>query len=206
MVEKYILMNQKFMKDKVRLWNDRKDIEIKCSEDKIINITGMIGSGKSTEANKYRNNDHYIVISLDCFYRGQDKDNLNEETKIINKILQKKLPNKDKEEYFKEYYYEILKYINSVNKPVIWVLEGQHIYRYLNLKDIKGTVIVKRTCLFHCWKRSITRHIKKKKIKLKNNEITKKQYYNDIWDLIKKRTKQLKYYQDFNKFLYEMTN
>ncbi len=194
------------MKDKIKLWIDKKDIEIKCTEDKIINITGMIGAGKSTEANKYRNNNNYIVISLDCLYRGQDKGNLNEETKIINKILQKKLPNKDKEEYFKEYYYEIIKYINSVNKPVIWVLEGQHIYRYLSLKDIKGIVIVKRTCLINCWIRSIMRHIKKKKIKLKNNEITKRQYRNDIWNLIKKRTKQVKYYQDLNKFLYEISD
>lgn len=91
------------MKDKIRLWIDKKDIEIKCTEDKIINITGMIGAGKSTEANKYRNNNNYIVISLDCLYRGQDKGNLNEETMIINKILQEELPNKDKEEYFKEY-------------------------------------------------------------------------------------------------------
>lgn len=194
------------MKDKIKLWIDKKDIEIKCTEDKIINITGMIGAGKSTEANKYRNNNNYIVISLDCLYRGQDKGNLNEETIIINKILQKKLPNKDKEEYFKEYYYEIIKYINSVNKPVIWVLEGQHIYRYLSLKDIKGIVIVKRTCLINCWIRSIMRHIKKKKIKLKNNEITKRQYRNDIWNLIKKRTKQVKYYQDLNKFLYEISD
>lgn len=194
------------MKDKIRLWIDKKDIEIKCTEDKIINITGMIGAGKSTEANKYRNNNNYIVISLDCLYRGQDKGNLNEETMIINKILQEKLPNKDKEEYFKEYYYEIVKYINSVNKPVIWVLEGQHIYRYLSLKDIKGILIVKRTCLINCWIRSITRHIKKKKIKLKNNEITKRQYRNEIWNLIKKRTKQVKYYQDLNKFLYEISD
>ena len=194
------------MKDKIKLWIDKKDIEIKCTEDKIINITGMIGAGKSTEANKYRDNNNYIVISLDCLYRGQDKGNLNEETKVINKILQEKLPNKDKEEYFKEYYYEIIKYISNVNKPVIWVLEGQHIYRYLNLKDVRGTLIVKRTCLINCWIRSITRHIKKKKIRLKNNEITKKQYRKDIWNLIKKRTKQVKYYQDLNKFLYEISN
>lgn len=194
------------MKDKIRLWIDKKDIEIKCTEDKIINITGMIGAGKSTEANKYRNNNNYMVISLDCLYRGQDKGNLNEETMVINKILQEKLPNKNKEEYFKEYYYEIIKYINSVKKPVIWVLEGQHIYRYLSLKDIKGTLIVKRTCLMNCWIRSITRHIKKEKINLKNNEITKKQYHNDIWYWIKRRTKQLKYYQDLNKLLYEISN
>lgn len=68
------------MKNKVRMFIDKKNIEIKCTEDKIINITGMIGSGKTTLANKYRNNSNYIVISLDCLYRGQDKENMNEET------------------------------------------------------------------------------------------------------------------------------
>ena len=165
------------MKNKVRLFIDKKDIEIKCTEDKIINITGMIGSGKTTQANKYRKDNNYIVISLDCLYRGQDKDN-NEETTKINQLLSKKFPKQDNEQYFKEYYCEIIKYINNSNKCVIWVLEGQHIYRYLNLKDIKGKLIIKRTSIIKCWKRSIVRHIKKKKIQLNNKQITKKQYYD----------------------------
>ncbi len=57
------------MKNKVSLFIDKTDIEILCTNDNIINITGMIGSGKTTLANQYRNNDKYIVISLDCLYR-----------------------------------------------------------------------------------------------------------------------------------------
>lgn len=194
------------MKNKVRLFIDKKDIEIKCTEDKIINITGMIGSGKTTQANKYRKDNNYIVISLDCLYRGQDKDNMNEETTKINQLLSKKFPKQDNEQYFKEYYCEIIKYINNSNKCVIWVLEGQHIYRYLNLKDIKGKLIIKRTSIIKCWKRSIVRHIKKKKIQLNNKQITKKQYYDNIVFWIKRRTKQLKYYRDLNKMLNAIDN
>ena len=189
------------MKSKVRLFIDKKDIEIECTEDKIINITGMIGSGKTTEADKYRKDNKYIVISLDCLYRGQDKENMNEETIKINRILKEKFPNQDNEKYFKEYYYEIIKYISNFDKTITWVLEGQHIYRYLKLEDIKGKLIIKRTCIIKCWKRSIVRHIKRNRIELKNNQITKKQYYNNNWYWIKKRTKQLKYYKDLNKFL-----
>lgn len=133
------------MKDRVRLFIDKEDIEIKCTEDKIINITGMIGSGKTTQSDKYRKDNNYVVISLDCLYRGQDKDHMNEETMKINQILKEKFPNQDNEKYFKEYYYEILKYISNVDKPVTWVLEGQHIYRFLSLEDIKGELIIKRT-------------------------------------------------------------
>lgn len=189
------------MKNRVRLFIDKKDIQIKCTEDKIINITGMIGSGKTTAANKYRNDNNYIVISLDCLYRGQDKENMNEETIRINKILKEKFPNYDDEKHFKEYYYEIIKYISNLDKSVIWVLEGQHIYRYLSLKDIKGNLIIKRTCIIKCWERSIIRHIRKKRVQLNNGQITKKQYYDDVWYWVKKRTNQLKYYKNLNEFL-----
>lgn len=189
------------MKNSVKLFIDKKDLEVFCTEDNIINITGMIGSGKTTLANKYRNNPNYIVISLDCLYRGQDKENMNKETMKINKILQKKFPNQDNERYFKNYYKEIINYISNSNKPITYILEGQHIYRYLNLSEIRGKIIIKRTCIIKCWKRSIVRHIKRKKIELNNNQITRKQYYQNIWYWIKRRTKQLKYYKDFNKFL-----
>ena len=194
------------MKEKVRLFIDKKDIEVKFTDDKIINITGMIGSGKTTKANEYRKDDNYIVISLDCLYRGQDKMNMNEETMKINTILGKKLPEKNNEKFFKEYYYEILRYISKYDKSVIWVLEGQQIYRFLDLEDIKGSLIVKRTCISKCWKRSITRHIKNKRKELYKGEITKKQYYDNIFYLIKRRTKQLKYFKDLNKFLYKIYN
>lgn len=192
------------MKYKVRFFIDKEDIEITCTKDKIINITGMIGAGKTTKADKYRKNKDYIVISLDCLYRGQDKENMNEETIRINKILKEKFSEQDNEKYFKEYYYEILKYINNYNKSITWVLEGQQIYRYLNLEDIKGKLIIKRTCIIKCWKRSIIRHIKRKKEELKNKKITKKQYYDNIWYWIKRRTKQLKYYKELNRFLYKI--
>jgi len=43
----------------------------------------MIGSGKTTLADQYRKDPNFVVISLDCLYRGQDKENMNEVYKII---------------------------------------------------------------------------------------------------------------------------
>ena len=192
------------MENKIKIIKDKKDVEIQCTEEKIINITGMIGSGKTTKANLYRKNEDYIVISLDCLYRGQDKENRNEETRKINQILKQKFPNQDNEQYFKQYYEEIIRYINTCKRDATWVLEGQQIYRYLNWSDIKGKLIIKRTSLLKCWKRSIVRHIKKKRLLLKQQQITKKQYYENVWYWIKRRTKQLKYYKDFERFLAEI--
>lgn len=196
-------MNQS---NKIKLFVDKEDIEIICTKHNIINITGMIGSGKSTTADKYRNDKNYIVISLDCLYRGQDKKNMNNETVKINQILTKKFSNKQEEKYFREYYNEILNYINQCNTSVTFVLEGQHIYRYLKLEDIKGKLIIKRTAIMKCWKRSIVRQIKEKRIELKHNKITKEQYYQDMWYWIKRRTKQLKHYKDLNDFLDKVKN
>lgn len=189
------------MKKKIRLFIDQKDLVVLCTDDNIINITGMIGSGKTTLANQYRNNSDFIVISLDCLYRGQDKENMNEDTMKINKILEKKFPNENNEKYFQKYYQEIIHYINNTNKDVTYILEGQHIYRYLNFNEIKGRLIIKRTCIIKCWKRSISRHINRKKWELDNNLITRKQYHHNIWYWIKRRTYQLKYFRDFNTFI-----
>lgn len=197
------------MDNKISFFKDKEDIEIKCTEDKTINITGMIGAGKTTEADKYRNNDNYIVISLDCLYRGQDKENMNEITTDIIGILKEKLKDEfEKENYddFEIYYNEILAYKDTYFKDKILVLEGQHIYRYLDFKYIKGELIIKRASLFHCWTRSITREIKRKKVELKNDKITKEEYYNDVLYWIKRRTNQLKYYKQLNCFISQIKN
>lgn len=180
------------MENKLNIIKDKKDIEIQCTQEKIINITGMIGSGKSTKANSYRNDEHYLVISLDCLYRGQDKENMNEETRKINEILKQKFPNQDNEQYFKQYYEEIIRYINTSQRDVTWVLEGQQIYRYLNWSDMKGKLIIKRTGLLKCWKRSIVRHIKKKRLLLKQHQITKKTILSKYLVLDKKKNKTIK--------------
>lgn len=195
------------MDNKINFFKDKEDIKVKFTNDNIINITGMIGSGKTTSADKYRNNDNYVVISLDCLYRGQDKKNLNKVTLDIIQILKEKLKEKFEEENydnFQVYYNEILAYKDKNFTDKILVLEGQHIYRYLDLKYIKGELIIKRTSIFHCWTRSIIRHIKRKKVQLQNNEITKKQYYKNAWYWIKRRTSQLKHYKDMKRFLNEI--
>jgi len=122
--------------EKVKFFKDKPDISMCITNDNIINITGMIGSGKSTMANKYRNNEEYIVISLDCLYKGQDKENSNIHVEIINQFIKEKFPEKNNFEYFNEYYNIILEYIKQQEK--IGVIEGQQIYRYIDINNIKG--------------------------------------------------------------------
>lgn len=86
------------MKNRVRWFFSQDDIELFLSDDNIIHITGMIGSGKTTLANKYREDNRFVVISLDCLYRGQDKENMNEDTAKVNEILIQKFPTQNNEQ------------------------------------------------------------------------------------------------------------
>lgn len=86
----------------------------------------------------------------------------------------------------------------------MFVLEGQQIYRYLKLSEIRGRLIIKRTAVIKCWKRSIFRHIKRKRLELEKNKISKKQYYQSVGYWFWHRTEQLKYYKDLNRFLDEV--
>ncbi len=189
------------MKNRVRWFFSQDDLELFLSDDNIIHITGMIGSGKTTLANKYREDNRFVVISLDCLYRGQDKENMNEDTARINEILIQKFPTQNNEQYFREYYQEILHYIESDSRNVTFVLEGQQIYRYLDFSDIKGRLIIKRTSVIKCWYRSIIRHIRKKRQAFKKRQITRSEYYHNIWYWMKRRTRQVKYYKRMNYFL-----
>ena len=42
------------------------------SEDKIINLTGESGSGKSTYSQQFINDDNYIVLDTDLINKGFD--------------------------------------------------------------------------------------------------------------------------------------
>lgn len=188
--------------EKVKFFKDKPDISMCITNDNIINITGMIGSGKSTMANKYRNNEEYIVISLDCLYKDQDKENSNIHVENINQFIKEKFPEKNNFEYFNEYYNIILEYIKQQEK--IGVIEGQQIYRYIDINNIKGKIIVKRSSIFHCWYRSIRRHITKKYKLYKNGEISLKKYIKNSWYWIKRRTFQIRHYKKMNTFLYKL--
>ncbi len=55
---------------KVGIFRNKKDIDIQLTPDHIINVTGMIGSGKSTYANQYKNKENHIIISFDYVLSG----------------------------------------------------------------------------------------------------------------------------------------
>ena len=131
---------------------DKEPLKKEITKDKIINITGESGSGKSFYTNKYLNNDNYIVIDTDMIFN--DKITNNEDILQIRKLFK----NRKKDDLINDFdncYLEILNCFKDSKKTI--VIDSA---QYRNIKDItllKGQIIVMRTCIDTCYKRCLNR-------------------------------------------------
>ena len=156
------------------------------TNDKVINLTGESGSGKSYFSNKYIKDENFIVIDTDIVFNDNISD--NKESLEIRELFKDK--NKDALiNDFDTCYTEILNYFKDRNKTI--VIDSA---QYRNIKDysiLKGKVIVMRTCIDTCYNRCINR--------FKN---TKKNYTEEDLENYKNRKLGMyKWYKYLNEFL-----
>ena len=126
------------------------------TDDKVINLTGESGSGKSYFTNQFKGNDEYIIIDTDILFSNKEVENKY----IID--LRAKISSTFNEElksilipHFDVCYKIILDHFKDTNKTII-IDSAQ----YRNLKDIsllKGRIIIMRTSIDTCYKRCIER-------------------------------------------------
>lgn len=131
-----------------------KDPYIKdLTNDKIINITGESGSGKSYFSDRYIKDDNYIVIDTDVVFSNRPSDNM--ESIELRNIFS----NKTKDYLFTnfdEFYLEVLDYFKDSNKTI--VIDSA---QYRNIKDysiLKGQIIIMRTSIETCYERTLNRY------------------------------------------------
>ena len=186
---------------KVKFFINQEDINIKLTDDNIINITGLIGSGKSTLSDKYRNNNKYLIFNLDNL-GNLDLLRETKEMAEVKKIIKRKYKTINFDNDFLKYYDIICNYIKKRHDK-IGVIEGGHLYFYLSLKDLKGTLIICLPSLFKCWYQSLKRHYLKRREELKNGLPFKDFLKSNIRNFFH-RTAQLKYYKKMNKFLNQL--
>lgn len=166
-----------------------KELYIKqITEDKVINITGESGSGKSFYVQKNYSNDEYIVIDTDeVFSRFQTSTGINRE---LGEMFREKyviLP--DICEDFDTIYSEILEYFKNSNKTI--VIDSAQFRNLKNLKILKGKIIILRTSVNTCYQRCLER------FKNKYPEATNEEFENYA---IKK--KQIyRWYKKLNEFI-----
>lgn len=144
------------MSNKINFYRDEPDLIVKVTDDEIINVTGSVGSGKSTYGRKYRNNENYIVIGFDSISSDKDPETLNDDVIELKEVLLKKFKTLNMDEI--DYYEDIVQFIKSKNKKGI--IEGGHLMHITDISRFKGTVIVKRTGRLKCYYRSAYRDYK----------------------------------------------
>ncbi|MBQ8131625.1 MAG: zeta toxin family protein [Bacilli bacterium] len=125
------------------------------TEDKIINIAGGTGSGKTTFTEKYRFNENYIIIDTD-----QIKDERVANTlyaALLKEHLLKKYKTKqlDMVKDFTKIYLDILDYFKDYNQTI--VIDSAQFSNIEDVSLLKGEIYVLRTSVDESYKRCIER-------------------------------------------------
>ena len=165
----------------------------KISNDKVINITGQSGSGKSTYAQKYANNSNYLIIDTDLFMSDEafkKAEGINKEVGAHLREKFGKLP--ELGAGFDKIYKEIISYLKQYDKTII--IDCAQLHAVKNLDNLKGEVIFIRTCVDNCFKRAINRY------KDNNPNFTKE----ELEEYTNHKKALYTWYKDTNKFLIKL--
>lgn len=143
------------MVDLISIDEDREPYVKKLTDDKVINLTGQSGSGKSTYAKKHLNGEEFVVIDTDILMRAEKVYGLYSK---IRAYLNEKYPDRDLDlgENFDEIYMAILDCLKGSGKTI--VIDCAQFHCIKNISALKGTVIVMRTSIDNCYNRCIERY------------------------------------------------
>lgn len=144
----------------------------KLTSDKIINLTGQSGSGKSYYAKENFNTEEYVVIDTDDIFsdkRFENSTGLNKELGEMFRNKYEKLPNLADD--FDLVYEEIISYCKNINKTIVIDCAQFHCIKDINL--LKGTIIIIRTDIDTCYNRTIDRWLKNNNFNYKEEELDK---------------------------------
>lgn len=181
-------LKELFRKEKLHITIDiDKDPYIKhISDDPILNLTGESGSGKSTAANKYKDNTDCIIIDTDQVFGNHTKNKYAEE---LSNYLKNKYENLDFIKDFDIFYKETLEYFKDSGKFLI--IDSAQLRYLKDLTLLKGDLTVLRTCVNTCYERCIARYKEKKK------DAT----FEEIAAFSTKKKRMYSWYHYLNKFL-----
>jgi len=172
---------------------DKEPYIKKITNDKIINLTGQSGSGKSYYANQYKDNDNYVIVDTDEIFndeRFKKTIEINKELGIMFRKKYQKLPSLYED--FDTIYQDILNYLKDCNKTIIIDSAVFHCIKDISL--LKGTIMIMRTSINTCYKRCIERY------KKNNSNATPE----EIQKYSEKKKKIYDWYHYSNKFLKEI--
>lgn len=165
------------------------------SKDKIINLTGQSGSGKSYYANKNFNNNNYIIIDTDDVLsdkRFEEATGINKELGLYFRNKYETLPNLADD--FDLIYREILDYCKDLDKTIVIDCAQFHCVKDINI--LKGKIIIIRTDIDTCYNRAIERW-----------KTSNKTYTQEELEKYSERKKAIfKWYKGSNEFIRKINN
>ena len=174
----------------ISLYIDKEPFIKKITDDKVINLTGQSGSGKSTYAQEKFNSNEYMIIDTDEIFSDNRFTKATGINKELGKYFRKKytdLPNCGND--FDLIYKEILAYTKKFNKIIVIDCAQFHCVKDIGI--LKGKLIVIRTCIDKCYERVIERYKK-----------LNPHYTNEDLENYKERKKGIyKWYKYSNKFI-----
>ena len=174
----------------ISLYVEKEPYIKEITNDKIINLTGQSGSGKSTYAKQNFNTNEYIVIDTDEVLSEQrflKSSGINKELGEMFRNKYKTLPNLGDD--FDLIYNDILNYCKDINKTIVIDCAQFHCIKDISL--LKGKTIIIRTDIDTCYKRCIER------FKLNNPTVTEE----EIEKYSEKKKPLYKWYKYSNEFI-----
>lgn len=133
--------------------------EKEMTKDKVINLAGQSGSGKSTYAIRYFLSDKYLIVDTDEIFSEQRYKNTTGINKKLGDYFRKKykvLPNLTDD--FDLIYKEIIEYTSKLKKIIVIDCAQFHCIKDVSL--LKGKIIIMRTAIDTCYERCIERYKK----------------------------------------------
>lgn len=173
---------------------DKEPYVKQLTNDKVINLTGQSGSGKSTYANNNFNSDEYEIIDTDEIFsetRYEKSSGLNKKIGGYFREKYNNLPSLMND--FDLIYKEILDYCKDLNKTI--VIDCAQFHCIKDISILKGKIIIIRTSIDNCYNRTISRWIN-------NHKQNGWDYTDEELNKYKERKKEIySWYKETNNFI-----
>ena len=149
-------------KDLINISVSREPLIVNISNDRVINVTGQSGAGKSTYIKERFCGDNYLVVDTDEIFSEEKFENAIGINRKLGEYFREKfdvLPNLSDD--FDQIYGMIIEYCSTLDKIV--VIDCAQFHCIKNINKIVGQVIVLRTNITTCYERCISRYIDRNK-------------------------------------------
>ena len=176
--------------DLINVAISREPLIIEMTSDKVVNITGLSGSGKTTYVKEHYDSDNYLFIDTDEIFSDKHFEKATGINRELGEMFREKfdsIPTLDND--FDLIYETIIDYLAALNKIII--IDCAQFSSVSDINKLIGEIIILRTDVTTCYQRSMERY-----------EIRHKEYTESEMNEYKERKKKLfVWYRQTNEFI-----